>query len=171
MSTNIELSLERDRLEGWEPFYDSLNVEVLRIARSCGHKFPPVDVVLEEGIYRLALGWGPREEWENYGGHSRSVLAFQDKYPLVCRVLPRHYINYKYYKDKPNHPLQDLRFIPISEIKPQRILTVDSLSRLNRNLNNLPAELRKIFLNQHDLVILENGLLIDGETFRNPPPF
>jgi len=170
MIENIELNLERDRLEGWEPFYDSLNVEVLRIAKKCGSRFPPVNIVREDGVYRLVFGMGPEEEWGNYGGHSRSVLAFQDKSVLPCRILPAHYLSPKYEPGQ-DHPSLDVYYRPISEIKPQRIFTADSLFRLNENLQRIPAELRERFLKQNSLVILDNGVLIDREALRNPPPF
>ena len=33
METSINLNLEKDILEGWEHQYDTLNLEVLRLAR------------------------------------------------------------------------------------------------------------------------------------------
>jgi hypothetical protein len=60
MAREICLNLEREVLEGYEKSrtYDLLNVEVLKIARGLGHQLPAVDVVYENGLYRLAFGIG-----------------------------------------------------------------------------------------------------------------
>ena len=167
----LELNLEKDILEGWEHFYDNLNVEVLRIARRLDHKFPPVDIVREEKGYRLAFGRDYDGEWNNYGGHSRSVLAFQDKYLLSCRVLPDHRKNPKDHKDTQYYPVLNIQFCAIQNMRSKRITTADSLTRLNENLQFLPIKLREKFIEENSLIVLENGDLIDKEDYLNPHPF
>ncbi|MEK6885457.1 MAG: hypothetical protein AABX17_00655 [Nanoarchaeota archaeon] len=172
MNELIRLNLERDILEGWEHFYDSLNVGVLRLARNCGQEFPPVDVVREEGIYRLVFGL--EGEWwnkNNYGGHSRSILAFQDKYLLSCRVLPAHRKDPKLFKDESRYPSRDIEYIPIREMQPLRNISTRALGRLKTNLQFLPVELRERFMAENDIVVMDDGDLIDRETLENPPPF
>ncbi len=161
---NIEIDLEKDILEGWQRFYDSLNVSVLRLAKERGHRFPPVDVVFEEGVYRLVFGAGSDDERINYGGHSRGVLALQDRFPLLCRVLAAH---------RTDPPKEDphVRYRPIQEIPPERKTGADALYRLNKNLQFLPARLRKKFIKENSLVVLPNENLITQEDLDNPPPF
>jgi hypothetical protein len=162
---SMQLNLEKDILEGWEPFYDRLNLEVLRIARKLGHQFPPVDIVLEEGVYRLAYGISLEyPAIDNRGGHTRAALALQDKFPLSCRILGAHHYDPKKCEVKIN-------FIPISQIRPERKTGYNCLGRLATNLNFLPEELRKKFIADNDLVLLEDGRLLDGDNYRNPPPF
>ena len=171
MTESIKLNLEKDILEGFEHFYDTLNVEVLRIARKCGHKFPPVDIVQEEKIYRLVLGRGPDEEGYNYGGHSRSILAYQDKYLLDCRILPAQRKNPRDEKDYNYYPLREIKYIPIKEMQPERKITSDLLYRLNENLQFLPDKLRKRFIEENNLAVSEEGILFDRDNDPNLLPF
>ena len=170
MKKEIELDLEKDILEGWEPFYDFLNVEVLKIARAQGHILPPVEVVKEKGIYRLVFGRDP-DNWKNYGGHSRSIAALQNKLSLYCIIQPSH-------RENPENPPLDspyhsgkLKYIPIQKMQQKRKTNMDSMCRLEENLRFLPDEIKEKFIEENSLVILENGHLIDKEDYLNPPPF
>lgn len=152
MGKNIELDLQKDILEGWEKFYDALNVKLLRIARSLGHQFPPVNVVFENGVYQLEFSFGNFE-----GGHSRAVLALQENYPLKCTIIPRH--------------LSDIEdgwgnvFRRIQDIPPERKTDRYALERLNRNLGFLPYDIRQQFIEENSLIILGDGKLADRGSF------
>jgi hypothetical protein len=56
-------------------------------------------------------------------------------------------------------------------MKPERIVSARRLCRLKKNLDFLPPELRKRFIDENSLVVLQDGYLIDKEDYLNPPAF
>jgi len=160
----IELDLQNEILEGWED-YDLLNVEILNEARELGHTFPLVDVVRENGVYRLRFGC--REDFlerDNYGGHSRSIVALQRREILKCNIYKGHRDDFTLEKD----PL--VIYSPINELSSKINLHYNSLLRLKINLDFLPKELRERFLKSHDL-IMYGDVLMTQDNYDNPPPF
>lgn len=152
MGKTIELDLQKDILEGWEKSYDVLNVKLLRIARSLGHEFPPVNIVFENRVYQLEFNFCNFD-----GGHSRAVLALQDNYPLKSVVIPNHFSD-----------IEDgwgNVFRRIQDIPPERKTDKHTLERLNRNLGFLPYNIRQQFIEENSLIILENGKLADRSSF------
>ena len=153
------LDLNPEVVEGWEDFYDLLNVEVLRVSRQLGFRLPRVDVVQENGLYRLVYGMA--ESLENYGGHSRAVLALQEGDLLGCRVLDGHRLRVP----------ETIHYHPISDLIPRQRPTGAGLKRLKENLDFLPNNIREKFIKEHSLVVLEDGSLTTQEDLDNPPAF
>ena len=170
MERIIELDLITDILLGFEKHYDSINAEVLRLARKQGHILPPIDVIKEGDIYQIVFGRSMEEDWINYGGHTRSIVAHQEKLLLPCKILPAHRKDPSTYED-PYNPSDKIEFFPIQEMKPKRKTDADSMNRLERNLKFLPAKLRKKLIKEHDLIELKDGKIMDRDNYENPPPF
>lgn len=160
----LELDLGRDVLEGWENPYDLLNVEILNKARDLGHVLPRVDVVNENGIYRIRFG--RREDFlevENYGGHSRAIVALYRQEVLRCSLYESH-------ADDPSKSNSSIIYRPISEFPGVSNFGFKSLQRLKGNLNFLPEEFRKEFMKKYDLVMWDENL-VTRNNYENPPPF
>ena len=160
----FELDLGKDVLEGWQRYYCPLNVKALRVGREMGHQLPSVDVVKENGIYRLVFGWDYGSDKEdNYGGHSRARLAWEDGFLLACDIFDDH-------RSAPEDCEKDIIYKSIKEISPRIIGRTIEL-QLRRTLEYLPKKMKKKFIEENDLVLTDGDVLMTGENFRNPPPF
>ena len=147
----IELDLGKVRLDGWQFRYCPLNVKALRIARDLGHQLPRVDVIERGGIYRLVYGCVEEtSEEDNYGGHSRSRLAFEDERLLECNLFDDH-------RSDPGMYGQEVEFIPISEMFP-RVYWTQLGDQLQKTLGHLPEAIRNKFMEENDLVIVRGVL-------------
>jgi len=157
----IELSLQKDALEGWEETYNSLNVKLLNEARQLGHILPRVDVMKENGLYRIVFGRAL--DLKNYGGHSRAIVALQRGEVLRCNIYDGH-------RDEPNLSKTLIVYRPIETLKPREDLGWRALERIKDNLDFLPKDIVKWFMRENGLVII-SGVLMTQENCDNPPPF
>jgi hypothetical protein len=160
----IEIDLQKEVLEGWEPFYNSLNVSILKEARKLGFVLPRVDVVKQNSIYRLRFG--RRDDFlevDNYGGHTRAIVALQRGENLECNLYENH-------RDDPAKATKPIIYRSIKTLQGVLDLHGRSLERIKANLDFLPEDVRARFLKEYNLV-MDEDVLMTRENYENPPPF
>jgi len=160
----ISLDLNQFVLEGWERHYCPLNIKALRPGLELGHSFPRVDVVKKGKIYLLVFGrdWNPPKE-DNYGGHSRSRLALEDRFLLECDLFDNH-------RFEPSEHSKEIIYRPVVEMTP-KISSININCQLKITLSYLPDKVREKFIRENDLVIRDDGVLMTRYDFENPLPF
>jgi len=155
-----EISIDPAIIEGHDSFLDKLNIEFLGLAIKEGCFFPRVDVVFEDGVYRLVYG-EYKFASENYGGHSRSRVALDNGSFLECNLWDGHSV-------KPFGKYSEKKWVKIVGMDLMEFRNWERLVRVKNNLSYLPNDLVKTFMDKNDLVLVENGFLIAGEDYRNP---
>lgn len=141
----IEIKLSKDKVFAFEESVGELNYKVLKIAKDLGYILPRVDVVFENGVYQLLYGRHFEDGTtycKNYGGHTRSRLAYDFYDVLECNLWNYHVAEPK------------VSWIPIQDVElvaPRR----EGMIRLKENLLYLPKNMQLKFMEDNDLVFHE----------------
>ncbi len=134
----IALDLNKSKVYGWEGWKSALVIASMIEGIKLNLDFPAVDVVRNnKGIYELLFG-GSLRDYENYGGHHRTISHYIESATLQCNLWNGHVVM----------PDNKKRFGSIEDI----VLTdYKNMQKLKRSLSYLPLDVSERFCEDNGL--------------------